>query len=118
MEVLEWITAIILIVGLGMAGATKLMGHQMATEMAQKLGYTDRMRLIGGAEVLGAIGVLIGAISADIEWLGVLAAIGIIALLIGALIYHRRANDPPQQMIPAAVLIVVAVLYIIALFGN
>ena len=89
MEVLEWITAILLLIGIGMAGATKLMKNDMALEMADKLGYRDRMSMIGIAEVAGAAGVLIGAISSDLEWIGVLAAVGIILLMLCILSHYR-----------------------------
>lgn len=118
MEILEWITAIILLIGIGMAGATKLMKNDMALEMADKLGYRDRMSMIGMAEVAGAAGVLIGAISSDLEWIGVLAAIGIILLMMGALMHHQRAGDSGKDMAPPAMMAVLAVLYIIALFAN
>ncbi len=59
-----------------------------------------------------------GAVSADLEWLGVLAAVGIVATMAGAVFYHRRAGDEPKESVPAAVLLVVAVIYIIALFAN
>ncbi len=117
MGVLEWVTAIALVIGIGMAGVTKLMANAMSVEMAKKLDYENLMKPIGGAEVLGAIGVLIGAISSDFEWVGVLAGLGIIAMMVGAVIYHMRANDQ-KGAAPAVVLGVVALLYIIALFGN
>lgn len=117
MEILEWVTAIALVLGIGMAGVTKVMGNAMAVEMAKKLDYEPLMKPIGGAEVLGAIGVVIGAISGDLEWLGVLSALGIIAMMVGAVVYHMRANDQKGAM-PAVALAVVAALYIVALFGN
>lgn len=117
MGVLEWVTAIALVLGIGMAGVTKLTANAMAVEMATKLGYEKLMKPIGGAEVLGAIGVLIGAISSDLEWLGVLAGVGIIALMVGAAIYHVRGNDQ-KGAAPAVGFGIVALLYIIALFGN
>lgn len=118
MTVLEWITAIILAVGFVMSGAMKLSGQKMALEMAEKLGVGNLRMLIGGAEVLGGIGVIIGAAVSDLEWLGVLAAIGLIALMIGAVVYHQRAGDKPKDMMPAGVMLVLAVVYIIALFAN
>ncbi|NNC80015.1 MAG: DoxX family protein [Acidimicrobiales bacterium] len=117
MEVLEWITAILLLVGIGMAGITKLTDQDMAVETADRLGYRNIMKPLGGAEVAGAIGVLIGAISSDLEWLGVLAALGIVGAMLGALVYHQRAGDT-KEMAPPIVMAVVAVLYIVALFAN
>ncbi len=117
MEVLEWITAIVLVLGIGMAGVAKLTRQAMMVEGAERLGYSNLLMPIGAAEVLGAIGVLIGAISSDLEWLGVLAGIGIVALMVGAVMYHHRGGDKNERF-PPIVLAVVAILYIIALFAN
>lgn len=117
MEVLEWVTAVLLVVGIGGIGAMKLTGQAMAVEAAERLGYESLRIPIGIAEVLAAAGVIVGAASSDLEGLGVLAAAGIIAMMFGALVYHRRAGDK-WEMAPSAVLIVVAALYIVALFGN
>jgi len=117
MQILVWVTAIVLIAGIGMAGVMKLTKNQMSVEMAEKLDYSNLMMPIGAAEVAGAIGVLIGALSSDLEWIGVLAAIGVIALMIGAQVYHRRAGDTKEGM-PSLVLLAVAVVYIVALFAN
>ena len=118
MVVLEWITAVILIIAFLMSGGMKLMNHPMAEETSERLGYQNLQRPIGIAEVLAAIGVLLGAAISGLEWLGVLAGIGIVLLMIGALTYHRRAGDGPQIMAVPAGLGVIALLYIIALFGN
>ncbi len=118
MVALEWITGVILTLGFLMTGGMKLMGHPMVTEMADKLGFAKLRTLIGGAEVLGAVGVFIGIITDDLEWLGVLAGVGLIALMVGALSYHQRGGDKPKDMMPAAVMGVLAIVYIIALFGN
>lgn len=117
MNILEWTTAILLVVGIGGIGAMKLASQKIAVEAAERLGYESLRIPIGVAEVLAAAGVTIGAASSDLQWLGVLAAAGIIALMLGALIYHRRDGDT-KEMAPAAVLIVAAALYILALFGN
>jgi hypothetical protein len=117
MEILEWITAIALVLGIGGAGVTKLTRQAMPVAEAERLGYTNLMMPIGAAEVLGAIGVIIGAASGDLEWLGVLAGLGIVAMMVGAFWYHQRAGDGNQR-IPSVVLAVVAILYIVALFAN
>ncbi|MEM9134441.1 MAG: DoxX family protein [Actinomycetota bacterium] len=118
MVVLGWIVGVLVAVGFGLAGASKLAGAQQMVDSAERLGFTSLLRPIGAAEVLGAIGVLIGLIAPDIEWLGVLAAAGLVATTIGAVVYHRRGGDAPQEMAPAIVLGALSVVYIIALFFN
>jgi uncharacterized membrane protein YphA (DoxX/SURF4 family) len=68
-----------------------------------------RYRLIGVAELLAAIGILAGLVWPPI---GIVAALGMIVLLAGALVTHRRFGDRPRDAIPAIVSLVVAVAYL------
>jgi len=117
MTALTWITAILLLLGIGGTGVMKLTSKPMAVEAANRLGYENIRMPLGVIEVLAPIGLIIGAISSDFEWLGVVAAVGIIVLMSGAVLYHLRAKDK-AEMIPAAVLILAAVLYIVALANT
>ncbi len=58
----------------------------------------NRYRLIGVAELAAAAGVLAG-----LWWhpLGVAAAAGMVLLLLGAVLTHRRAADSGKEMAPA-----------------
>lgn len=117
MEVLEWITTALLVLIVGGIGAQKLVGEATGIEQAVRLGY-DKIRIpIGIAEVAAAAGVVIGAAVTDLEWLGIAAAVGIIAMMIGAVGVHIRAGDRFQN-IPAIVVTTAAVLYIIALNAS
>lgn len=116
MEILEWITAILLVLIVGGIGASKFSSSEEIIGQAKRLGYDKIMKPIGVAEMLGAAGVLIGAAVTDLEWLGSAAAIGIILMMIGAIGYHLRAGDRPEN-IPAVVVIVASVLYLVALNG-
>ncbi|MGI9613856.1 MAG: DoxX family protein [Acidimicrobiales bacterium] len=114
MSALEWITTGILVLAMGGIGGMKLVGNETGIEQAERLGY-DNIRIpIGIAEVLAAIGVLIGAAVTDLEWLGTAAAVGIIVMMIGAAGYHIRAGDR-FEIIPSIVVAVAAALYIVAI---
>lgn len=116
MDVVAWITGIILIAGFGMAGLAKITGQPMLMEAATHLGFTaNHFKLIGAAEVAGAAGVLVGLLSEDLEWLGALAALGLAAMGLGAFFFHRKAGDGPKDSGPALVLAAVAVVHVIAL---
>jgi len=79
--------------------AAKLLGHPKMRTSAAHFGIPwSRYRLIGIAELAAAAGVLVGLARPP---LGIAAASGMAALLIGALIAHRRAEDPPKQATPA-----------------
>ena len=62
-----------------------------------------RYRLIGVAEVAAAAGVLAGLL-----WrpAGLLAAAGMVLLMAGALIVHRRAHDQVREAFPALLALV------------
>lgn len=114
MEVLEWITAILLIVAMAGIGGMKLVGNETGIEQAVRLGY-DKIRIpIGVAEVAAAVGVLLGAAITDLEWLGAAAAIGIILMMIGAAGYHLRAGDRLENL-PSIVVATAAILYLVAI---
>ena len=117
MAVVAWIVGLVLIVGFGMSGVMKIMGQAMAVEMAEKLGFSKLRGVIGGLELLGAIGVLIGLLADGraIEPIGLFAAVGLILAMIGAVVYHVRAGDGPKDFAPAVMMAALSVLYVIAI---
>lgn len=114
MAALKWATAVLLLVVVGGIGLMKLTRNEEAIEQADRLGYLNLMMPIGVAEVAAALCVILGAAVSDLAWLGRLAAIGIIAMMIGASWYHHKANDTFQRL-PALVTILLSVGYLIAL---
>jgi hypothetical protein len=66
-------------------------------------------RLIVVAELAAAAGVMAG-----LWWhhLGVAAAAGMVVLLIGALITHRRALDSAKEMAPALLALAITLSYL------
>jgi uncharacterized protein YqgC (DUF456 family) len=92
--------------------AAKLAGHPKMRRSADRFGIAwRRYRLIGVAELAAAVGVLIG-----LFWrpAGLLAAAGMILLLIGALITHRRAHDSIREALPALLALVLSGIYLVA----
>jgi len=74
-----------------------------------------RYQLIGAAELAAAAGVVAGI------WLhkvGLAAAIGMAALLIGALIFHRRAGDGAKEMAPALIALVITAAYLVVALAG
>ena len=91
-------------------GSAKLLAHPKMRRAAAHFGIPwSRYRLLGVAELAAAAGVLIG-----IRWpsLGVAAAIGMILLLVGALVTHRRAGDPVKEAVPALLVLVITIAYL------
>ena len=114
MTALMWISAGLLVLAMGGIGGMKLVGNEVAIEQAERLGYA-RLRIpIGIAEVLAAIATALAVFVGSLEWLGILAAAGVITLMVGALWFHLRVGDR-LTMIPAIVVILAAVGFIVAL---
>ncbi len=114
MTALLWITTALLVLAMGGIGGMKLTGNETGIEQAVRLGYNNIRIPIGIAEVLAAAGVLIGAAVSDLNWLGMLAAAGIVLMMIGAAGYHIRAGDRLENL-PSIIVIVVAGLYLLAI---
>ncbi len=69
----------------------------------------DRMRIIGGLELLGAIGLLLPALTRILPWLTPLAAASLALLMLFAFIFHIPRREFPN-MIGNAVLGVLAAI--------
>ena len=94
-------------------GTAKIRAVPAMRERAAHVGMsTDAYRKIGALEVAGAAGVLVGLAEPRI---GGLAGAGLLALLGGALVAHRRAGDKLREAAPALVSAVAVAGYLAAL---
>lgn len=120
MGAVAWIAGILLLVMVMMAAMMKLTGHKMSIEVRDRLGVADGLwKQIGGLEVLGGVAIFLGLLSdGNIEWFGFLGAVGIMALVAMAIVYHRRAGDPPKEMLMAAMTMMLSVVYLIAIAAR
>lgn len=103
-----FIAALIVSVLLGLAflgaGVAKLRPAEPVTGTLETLGVTPGLqRVIGALEVLGGIGLAVGL---WLEPLGLLAAIGLVAMMAGAILYHVKAKDSIKNSVGAIVLLV------------
>jgi hypothetical protein len=114
MELLVWITTVLLVLGVGGVAVLKLSNNEEAIGQATRLGYEHIRRSTGVAELFGVAGVVIGAVSSDLDWLGILAATGIAGMMFGAIVYHRRAGDT-WPTLPSILMLILSVLYIVGL---
>ena len=90
--------------------ASKLLGRPKMRQSAAHFAIPWRnYQLIGAAELAAAAGVLIG-----LRWhpLGVAAAAGMVLLLLGAVITHRRAGDSGKDMAPALLALAITLAYL------
>ena len=104
--------SVLLAVACLVPATAKLAGHPRMRESAGHFGIPrPRYRLIGIPELAAAAGVVAGV---WLHPLGIAAAAGMVLLLAGALITHRRAGDGPKDMAPALVTLVIAIGYLAA----
>ncbi|HEX2307280.1 MAG TPA: DoxX family protein [Jatrophihabitantaceae bacterium] len=116
MFVVTVILTIVLCVAYLASGAMKIAGLPMARDAAEHFGIPwNGYRGIGVLEWAAVAGLLIGL---GVPALGVAAATGIVLLMIGAMIFHLRAGDPPKVWGPVPVLAILAILYIIFRIGS
>lgn len=63
------------------------------------------VKLVGGLEVLGAVGLIVPMAIDVLPWLTPLAAVGLGLLMIGAVATHLRYREYPNVLLPLVVLL-------------
>jgi uncharacterized membrane protein YphA (DoxX/SURF4 family) len=100
MNIALWIIQILLALGFLMAGTLK--ATQPIDRLAARMKWVNSLRppqlvrLIGTLEVLGAIGLILPAVTGIWSWLTPVAAIGLVLTMIGAMILHTRRGEFPN----------------------
>lgn len=106
-----WIVQILLALAFLMAGAMK--ATQPLDRLAVRMQWVKSMRpprlvrVIGALEVLGAIGLILPAVTGILPWLTPVAAIGLVLTMIGAMILHVRRGEG-AHIAPNVVLLLLA----------
>jgi uncharacterized membrane protein YphA (DoxX/SURF4 family) len=117
MNVLLWIIAGLLALAFLGAGLTKLV--QPKEKLAATMGWVDdfspgTVKLIGALEVLAGIGLVLPAALDVVPVLVPLAAVGLVALMVGAAVTHARRGETPM----IAVNVVLLVLAVVVAWGR
>ena len=119
MNIALWIVQILLALAFAAAGFMKV--TQPIANLSKNMGgWVDDfgpryVRLIGTLEILGAIGLILPAVTHILPWLTPVAAIGLVLTMIGAMITHGRRNEFPN-MAPNLVLLLLAAFIIFGRF--
>jgi uncharacterized membrane protein YphA (DoxX/SURF4 family) len=96
-------------------GSAKVLALQPMRQRAQHLGLAvESYRVIGVLELAGATGLVVGLVA---RLLGGLAAAGLLLLLAGALIAHRRRRDGLREITPAVAAAVLVAVYLALIIG-
>ena len=100
MNIVLWIIQILLAIVFLMVGIMKVTqpkekllekGMESAEDFAP-----NTIRLVGVLEVLGAIGVVLPALTGILPWLTPLAAVGLALTMVGATLTHLRRGEYPK----------------------
>ncbi len=111
MGVALWVIQGLLAVAFLGAGAMKL--SQPKEKLAQNMGWVEdfsqpAVRLIGAVEVLGAIGLVLPALTGILPWLTPLAALGLALTMVGAALTHLRRKEYATIAVNAVLLVLAA----------
>lgn len=118
MTVVAWILQIVLALAFLGAGGMKLARPKPAL-VAAGMGYAEdfsapAIKTIGLLEVLGAIGLVLPAVTGIASWIVPVAAIGLALTMVGAVVVHVRRKEP---FVPPLVLGVLALLLAVLRFA-
>ena len=111
MGVALWVVQGLLAVAFLGAGAMKL--SQPKKKLAENMSWVEdfsqpAVRLIGAVEVLGAIGVVLPALTGILPWLTPLAALGLVLLMVGAALTHLRRKEYGNIAVNVVLLVLAA----------
>jgi uncharacterized membrane protein YphA (DoxX/SURF4 family) len=111
MAIALWVVQVLLALAFLGAGAMKLSQpkEKLLKNMAWVEDFSQRtVRLIGALEVVGAIGVVVPALTGILPWLTPLAALGLVLLMIGAALTHLRRTEYGNIAMNALLLVLAA----------
>ena len=110
------ILAGLMVVAFAAAGSAKVAAVPAMRARAEHVGFSvAAYRRIGLLEVLGVLGLLVGAF---VPIIGALAGAGLLMLLGGACIAHLRNGDGLREMAPAVALGLVTVSFLLLVVGD
>ena len=99
MNMVLWIIQILLALVFLMAGLMKVTRPRevLAENMAWVEDFSQsQLRMIGALEILGALGLILPAVTGVLPRLAALAAVGLSLTMIGAIVVHIRRREYPN----------------------
>ena len=117
MNIVLWVVQILLAFAFVMAGIMKV--TQPIDRLEARMGWVKNVgprgvRLIGSLEILGAIGLILPAVTGILPWLTPVAAAGLALTMVGAMITHGRRGEYSQ----IGVNVVLLVLTLFVVYGR
>src|SRR6266566_7403251 len=114
MNIVLWVVQILLAFAFVMAGIMKV--SQPIDKLETRMGWVKDVgrrgvRLIGSLELLGAIGLILPAVTGIWSWLTPVAAAGLALTMVGAMITHGRRGE--YSGIGANVVLLILALFVV-----
>lgn len=116
MDIILWIAASLLALGFLASGSVKFVKSrdELVASYAWVEDYSQgQVRLIGSAEVLGAVGLVAPPALGVLSVLSPIAASGLALLMIGALAVHRRRGETDKIAVVLMLLVPTAALAVL-----
>lgn len=117
MNIALWIIQALLALIFLMAGFMKT--FRPIDTLAEKMPWVTKVpsvlvRLLGIAELLGAIGLILPILTHILPWLTALAAVGLALIMLGAIVLHASKREIPV----VGVTIVILILAVFVAYGR
>jgi uncharacterized membrane protein YphA (DoxX/SURF4 family) len=111
MGIALWVVQVLVAAAFLVSGATKL--SQPKENLVKNMAWVEdfsqqTVRLIGAVEVLGAIAIVVPAMTGILPWLTPLAALGLVLTMIGAALTHLRRTEYGSIATNAVLLVLAA----------
>ncbi len=115
MNIALWVIAGLLAAALLAAGITKLVKSKQALEADPRQAWAHdfsagAIKAIGVTEVLGALGLILPAVTGIAVVLVPLAALGLAVTMVGAIVVHLRRGERQAVVAPVLLLVMSAVV--------
>lgn len=102
MFIVAAILSLVLAGAFAVAGGAKVTAQPVMVSAAQHTGFSlQSFKLIGIAEIAGALGLVVGL---WVAWIGIVAALGLLVTMVSAVAVHARAGDKITGYGPPAAL--------------
>jgi uncharacterized membrane protein len=117
MSIIVWVLASLLALTFFAAGSTKLLRDRAVVVADPRMRWASdftatQIKLIGLAEVLGAVGLIAPAALGVQPRLSPISAVGLALLMTGAVVTHiRRGENPSPALVLGTLSLVLAVLF-------
>ncbi len=113
MNTVLWVIQIVLGVAFLAAGTAKV--TQPKQKLRERMAWVDdysqpMVRFIGSMEILGALGLVLPAVTGIAPILIPIAAVGLVVVMVGAAVTHLRRHEIPNIAANAVLLVLAAVV--------